>query len=361
MYLMPPNRPQEPKPPFCYQEETVTYKNTKDNINISGTLTFPHEKGPFATIILVPGMGPNDRNCTMLGHKPFLLLADFLTRYGYCVLRFDKRGIGKSNGTYSTAITSAQFANDVEAGIAYLKTRPDLIDQKQISLLGHSEGGMIAAIVTAQCPDVSALILLANVAFTSPKKACEQIGLLLRAHHASQECIDADFHIRKQLLEIVHTTENRSLAAQKMHIAFTNHWNNLPRHIRKELNHYQFDFAINAPNKHKVMHLFNSSWYRFFLHYDPLVTLEKITIPVLVLGGENDFIVSPQLTFPIIEKALQKAKNPHYTMLTMPHINHWFQTCKTGILAEYATIEETISPIVLETIVTWLKKQTHNK
>src|SRR5690606_29142835 len=139
------NRPQEPKAPFPYYSEDITFKNEKEGITLAGTLTLPEKTGNYPAVILISGSGPSNRNEEIADHKPFLLLADHLTKNGIAVLRFDDRGVGESGGDFQKA-TSADFATDVEAAFKYLKTRPE-INKKKIGLLGHSEGGMIAPMV----------------------------------------------------------------------------------------------------------------------------------------------------------------------------------------------------------------------
>src|SRR5262245_7486170 len=156
-------RPQTPKKPYPYEEIEVTYQNTKDNIKLAGALTLPRSEGPFPCVLLITGSGPQDRDETILGHKPFLVLADHLTRRGIAVLRVDDRGMGGSTGNVEDA-TSADFANDVLAGVAFLKTRKE-INPAQIGLIGHSEGAIIAPLVASQSKDIAFIVMLAGTAF----------------------------------------------------------------------------------------------------------------------------------------------------------------------------------------------------
>src|SRR6185295_17207958 len=155
------NRPQEPKKPYPYDEVEVSYRNQKDNIKIAGTLTLPRGGGPYPVVLLITGSGSQDRNETIAGHHPFLVLADYLTRNGIAVLRVDDRGIGGTD-IGSLSVTSENFAEDVLAGVSFLKQRKE-IDPRMIGLIGHSEGGMIAPMVAARCKDVSFIVLLAGL------------------------------------------------------------------------------------------------------------------------------------------------------------------------------------------------------
>jgi len=157
-------RPQEPKKPYPYLEEEVFYENKEAKITLAGTLTLPSQEGLFPVVLLITGSGPQDRDEAIAGHRPFLVLADYLTRQGIAVLRVDDRGVGRSTGDFSPA-TSEDFASDVLAGIAYLKTRKE-INPKKIGLIGHSEGGIIAPMVAVKSPDVAFIVLMAGTGLT---------------------------------------------------------------------------------------------------------------------------------------------------------------------------------------------------
>lgn len=351
-----PHRPQTPQPPFPYTREEVSYENKDRGITLSGTLSLPNSREPFPVVILIAGMGSNDRDYSMLGHKLFLVMADYLVCHGIAVLCFDKRGVGKSTGTYSMNLTSKDFADDVLASIEYLKTRKD-INIKHIGLLGHSEGAIIASMVGSQSKDVSFLILLAGNVLTNIMEIVDQIALQLRADGASQEMITSDNRIRKELLEIVKQEPNFERASKYMHQAVSNYWITLAKEKQEALE--KIPFAITNTKADSYIAMFNSPWYRYFLNYNPVTTLEKITIPVLALNGDTDFITSSEKNLPIIARALQEADNQDYTIIALRKMNHWFQECQTGALAEYSTIEETISPKVLKLIAEWIVEQAN--
>ncbi len=349
------SKPQEPKPPYPYSQEEVRYENSSAHITLAGTLTLPQSQGPFPAVVLVHGMGPQDRDYTMMGHKLFLLLADHFTRNGIAVLRYDKRGIGQSGGTFSSAVTSKDLATDVVAGIDYLKTRAD-ITIKKIGLIGHSEGGLIASMVTADSSDIAFLVLMAGAVTTAVAAIVEQAGMQLRADGASEELVALDAVIRKQILSIV-IQEADSLKAEKQIRGTIELF--LEGLTEKQAHDYgKFVFGISKAKIEHIIKMFNSPFYRYWLSYNPLTALSKITVPVLGLTGDHDFIVTSKLGNPLLSSALKKAGNRDYTVLEIPNANHWLQTCKTGAFAEYGTIQETIAPEVVTLINDWVVART---
>ncbi len=346
-----PSRPQKPKLPFPYHEEEVSYENKADGITISGTLTIPSKEEKFPVMFLVSGMGPNDRNYTMLGHEPFLVLSDYLTRLGIAVLRVDKRGVGKSTGTFDTAVTSKDLAGDVVAGIEYLKTRKE-INVKQIGLIGHSEGGMIASMVAASSKDIAFLILMAGAIATTVDDVIRQVAMQLRADGATDEMITEDSKVRKQLLSVVRQKENFQVAESKMREIITSYFEELSATLREESE--RLFFAIQEPKADAIISFFNSPTYRYWLSHNSVSILKQITIPVLAINGDLDFITSSKITLPIVSKALNVAGNRDFVILEMPKLNHWFQNCKSGSIAEYGALEETISPKALQVISDWI-------
>lgn len=342
-------RPQEPKPPYPYAAEEVSFENMADGIMLSGTLTLPKASKPVAAMLLISGMGPNDRDYTMMGHKLFLVLADHLTRQGIAVLRYDKRGVGQSTGMYDASLTSEDFARDARAGIDYLKTRPE-IDSKQIGLIGHSEGGMIAAMVAAQVPEVAFVVSLAAPMSTNIETIVAQVAYQLRADGASDAMVSLNGPVWRKVLAFAKDEADPKVAADKMRQAIEQYLRVMPEAQKVEAE--KLSFAITAANADGLIEMFNSPWYRFFLHYDPAVTLKKLKMPVLVLNGDHDWIALSSISLPIARESLKGNKSCAIT--EMPNMNHWFQTCKTGALAEYGALEETMSPVALHTISQWI-------
>jgi dienelactone hydrolase len=328
-------RPQNPIKPYPYREEEVSYANKAQNVTLAGTLTIPQGKGPFPAVLLIPGSGAHDRDESLMGHKPFLVLSDYLTRQGIAVLRVDDRGVGKSTGSMSR-VTTADLATDAEAGVAYLKTRPE-VDVHKIGLVGHSEGGAIAPMVAARNPDVAFIVMMAGPGIPGDEILVTQSEKIAEA--AGQSHDDA---------EKAGTKEREILALVKKGGDDTT----LETQLRAKL---EGDVPKNQLTMQVKMIL--SPWFRYFIAYDPSPVLRKVKCPVLAVIGEKDLQVLPQQNLPAIRKALEEGGNPHFAVEELAGLNHLFQTAKTGAPNEYAQIEETMSPIALGKIGSWILKQ----
>lgn len=349
-----PKHPQEPVPPFPYDVQDVTYRNENANVTLAGTLTKPRGDGPFPVVILIAGMGATNRDGMMYGHKLYFVIADYLTRQGIAVLRFDKRGVGRSTGSFGMDVTSRELADDVQAGIDYLKTRND-IDHSKIGLIGHSEGGLIASLLATESKDVSFIVLMAGAIATSPEILAKQIAVQLQLDGASQELVSVMRNATEHLLTIVKNEHTVETAEQMLNEFVTDFLRDLPEALQAEATKYAF--AINHANAPMRLKMYNSLWYRWLLAQDGSQILSDVTVPFLAMYGERDFM-APAIMLSIVEQSMQNAGNCDYTVLTMPGLNHAFQTCVTGALAEYATITETVAPIVLETTGDWILKRT---
>jgi fermentation-respiration switch protein FrsA (DUF1100 family) len=329
-------RPQEPKKPYPYHSEDVSYQNkSASDVELAATLTLPQGKGPFPAVVLITGSGPQDRDEALFGHRPFLVLSDYLTRHGIAVLRADDRGVAKSTGNPSMA-TTADFATDTEAGIAYLKTRPE-INQQKIGLIGHSEGGMIAPMIAARNHSVAFIVMMAGTGVPGDAVLAEQTKLILMADGVSPEMAEQKKESELEVTALVKQETNSAALEKKLREKFSG----------------QF---TEAQLSESIMQM-NSPWMRYFISYDPAVALSKVTCPVLVLNGEKDLQVPPKQNLPAIRKALEAGGNKHFEIVELPGLNHLFQTAKTGSPSEYAQIEETIAPIALETMASWILKQ----
>jgi hypothetical protein len=330
-----PKRPQNPVKPYPYREEEVSYDNKVQNVKLAATLTIPLGKGPFPAVLLITGSGPQDRDESLLGHKPFLVLSDYLTRHGIEVLRADDRGVGKSTGVFGTA-TSADFATDAEAGVAYLKTRPE-VDAHKIGLVGHSEGGLIAPMVAARDKDVAFIVMMAGTGVLGDQILVAQGEAIQVASGKNPADAAKDAAKEREMLTLVETEKDDAV---------------LEKELREKLAGQVPDAQIGAQIKQ-----ITSPWFRYFLTYDPATALRKVTCPVLAINGEKDTQVPPKLNLPAIRKALEEAGNKHFEIDELPGLNHLFETAKTGAPAEYAEIEETMSPVAMEKISTWILKQ----
>ncbi|MGC2238620.1 MAG: alpha/beta fold hydrolase [Pyrinomonadaceae bacterium] len=343
------SRPQDPQKPYPYNEEEVSYKNAKDNIKLAGTLTLPRGAGTFPAVILITGSGSQDRNETVAGHRPFLVLADYLTRRGIAVLRVDDRGVGGTERG-SPNFTSENFSEDVLAGIEYLKTRKE-INPKQIGLIGHSEGGMIAPMVAARSKDTAFIVLLAGLGQTGEDVIYTQTELSQKMGGESRFVIDETRKILKTLLAIVKTETDTKRVEQRIDEA-------LSAHSAKFTEEQKKAFAPVEESIRTRKSMYVSAWFRYFVLYNPRPTLEKVKVPVLALNGENDVQVAWKENLDLIANGLKAGGNKDVTVKSFPKLNHLFQTSQTGALSEYDKIEETISPVVLETISDWILKHT---
>ena len=333
------NRPQTPKPPFSYLVEEVEYTNPASGFKIAGTLTFPKESKNNPVVILISGSGAQDRDETLFEHKPFWVIADFLTNNGIAVLRVDDRGVGGSEGNISEA-TSEDFAGDVQAGINYLKSRNE-INASQIGLIGHSEGGLIAPIVATQTKDVAFFIMLAGPGIVGEEILYEQGKLLNKAAGMTDEQAAQNTRLQETIFDIILNEKDSARQIERLQGAYSGGMYPIWPDERKAA----VDARINSVN---------SAWFRYFLTYDPYPTLTKVKCPVLSIIGEKDLQVPAESNTQAIKKALTKAGNQNFKTLKIDNLNHLFQNCETGGMQEYSQIEETFSVEVLEIMRDWI-------
>jgi len=343
-------RPQTPKPPFPYRSEDVVYENKESGIKLAGTLTLPAGKGPFPAVILITGSGAQDRDESILGHKPFLVLADYLTRRGVAVLRVDDRGVGGSTGSTKTS-TSADFAGDALSGLAFLKKRSD-IDFNKLGMIGHSEGGLIAPIAASRSEDVAFIVLMAGTGLPGSEILETQGRLILKAGGASESEMKKERNQQKRLIDIISTEKDEKAAEKKLATAWKEIVAAMPESERKALD------ATGGPLHEAAIKGFNNTWFRYFLTYDPRPTLRTVQCPVLAINGEKDLQVSAKENLAEIAKALLEGGNKNVKTVELRGLNHLFQPCKTGSPSEYASIETTIAPEALKTIGDWIVLQT---
>jgi len=343
-------RPQEPKKPYPYDEVEVAYENAAGGVKIAGTLTLPRGDGPFPAVLLISGSGPQDRDEQILGHRPFLVLADHLTRHGIAVLRVDDRGVGGSTGDWLSA-TMEDVAGDVLAGVAFLKQQPK-IDANKIGLVGHSEGGIVAPIAAVRSPDMAFIVLLAGTGVTGEEIIFSQGKLIAKAMGASDEAIERQQELTRQYVALLKDDRTENVAERSQQL-LDEHFESLPEDERKQAEALRSIYEAN-------MRMSDSPWFRFFLTHDPRPTLRQVQCPVLAVIGENDLQVPAEENLREIERALAASGNTDYTVKELPGLNHLFQTSATGSIAEYATIEETIAPTALEFIADWIVERTRN-
>ncbi len=336
-------RPQEPVQPYPYLAEEVVFDNAAANARLAGTLTLPKTGGPFTVAVLISGSGPQNRDEELLGHKPFLVLSDYLTRNGIAVLRYDDRGTAASTGNFSLA-TTEDLATDAEAAIAFLKTRKE-INPEKIGLIGHSEGGVIAPLVASRSKDVAFIVMMAGTGIPGSSLLPLQSELISRAAGIPEAALAKSKEINATLFDMV----AKSKDPEKLQTQVTTYLNSVIKDL--PANEKPQGMSDEDLVKTQVSQLC-SPWMLFFLTYDPIPALKKVKCPVLAINGEKDLQVPPKENLGPIKKALKKNKS--VTIIEFPGMNHLFQECTTGSPDEYAQIEETLSPKMLKVVGEWL-------
>jgi len=328
------SRPQDPKPPFNYHVEEVTFRNEKEGFDLTGTLTIPEGDGPFPAVVLVSGSGQQNRDEELMNHRPFWVIADYLTRQGIAVLRYDDRGIGGSGGEVETA-TSMDFSYDAEAAFDFLRNQK-LIDASKVGILGHSEGGIINFMVSARRPEVAFLVSLAGPAVKGTEVLKAQGEAINRASGMTDEMIAFSSAASGQMYDIIEASSDREEADSL---------------LRQLVKGWGYGEELTEQTVGQLV----SPWMYYFLKYDPTEAIVKTNCPALLLNGSKDVQVVASQNLPAYEKIIADYGKTNLTLREMPDLNHLFQHCETGSPNEYFTIDETISPEVLELIVGFVK------
>ena len=328
-------RPQDPQPPFDYRIEEVSFVNEQEGNTLAGTLTIPAGKGSFPAMVLVSGSGQENRDEELMNHRPFWVIADYCARHGVAVLRYDDRGMGGSTGVVENA-TSLDFSYDAEAAFDFLRKQKH-IDASHVGILGHSEGGIINFMVSARRPEVAFLVSLAGPAVNGIEVLKEQQAAILRASGMTEEMIAFSQNSNKQLFDIVEASNDREEA------------DSLMRQLVK-------GWGYNEELTKQTVSQMTMPWMYYFLKYDPTEAIVKTNCPALLLNGTKDLQVLVTQNFPAYEKIIADYAKTNLTLRELPDLNHLFQHCETGAIEEYVTIDETISPEVLEMIVEFVKK-----
>lgn len=357
-------RPQEPKPPFPYRSEDVAYHHDParplaesfgagedaSGVTLAGTLTLPEGKGPFPAAVMITGIGAQDRDQSLLGHKPFLVIADALTRAGLAVLRVDDRGTGKSTGSFAEA-TSADFARDALAGLHYLKSRAE-IDPERIGLIGHSEGGLVAPMVAAGEGRelVAFAVLIAPPAVPLDEVILHQSRLMAQAEGAAEAEREIGDQLTRAALRIVAGNWAPAERKQQLREAAAHAWGVMSPPARAAS-------GASLEALQQRIESLDTPWMRYLVARDPAVELQAMTCPTLVLFGQKDLQVDPAQNEPPLRKAFADGGKVVPTIVVLTDHNHLFQQSKTGKPSEYGILEETFSDAALAVIRDWLAQQ----
>ncbi len=339
------NRPQTPKEPYPYTSEEVQFTNKKQNVSLGGTLTLPKGEGLFPAVVLITGSGAQNRNEELLGHKPFLVIADYLTRNGIAVLRYDDRGVGKSTGKFSEA-TTLDFATDAEAAFEFL-IKDKRINAGKIGLMGHSEGGVIAPIVASRNKKVKFIVLLAGTGVDGKALMLEQYRLILKASSIPDSIIGPLVDLNRQAFDIAMTIPDNAKAGVKIREITDSTIQKLGEETSKKYN-------LSKRTAEQLIMQVLTPWMKEFIRLNPADYLCKVNCPILALNGESDLQVPAAQNIPAIQKAVAKNKKGKLSVMTFPKLNHLFQTANTGSPSEYARIEETFNEGVLKEILKFI-------
>ena len=344
------NRPQEPKGPIDYHVEEVSFENKVEKFNLAGTLTYPKGEGPFPAVILVSGSGPQDRNEEILEHKPFLVIADYLTNQGFAVLRYDDRGTAQSKGDFSTA-TSVELSQDAESALDFLKENPK-INASKICITGHSEGAMIAVMLAARRKDIHSITLLAGPGIQGGDLLLLQQYLINKANGISEKSNKAMQRYNRKIYEIIQ--EQKCLSDAKPI---------LEKKIRRTLKKAKESELKGYPSKEALIqesiNTICNPWMFYFIKYNPKSDLEKVSCHVLALNGSKDLQVPPKENLGAMKQFIPKSDKSQI-FKELPNLNHLFQECETGNPMEYGKIEQTLQPEVLKVMSDWLKSIQNN-
>jgi len=342
-------RPQDPKD-FPYVQEEVQFTNPKAGDQLSGTLTMPANRKASKIVILISGSGPQDRNeeIPQFNHRPFLVWSDWLTRNGIAVLRYDDRGTAKSTGDFQAA-TTADFADDAEAAVNYIKSRADL-KGLSIGLLGHSEGGMIAPMVASRNNNVKFIVLLAGPGIPIAKLMVQQMEDISRSAGAADSVTKGAVNGNAKIYALMNSNKELPAAALKIKLDSLLH-DQFNTYRKAELGTLPIDQMVTSSSATVL-----KPWFRYFLGFNPSDYLVKVKCPTLALNGTNDLQVKCEPNLDAIKIALTKAGNKNFKMVPLPGLNHMFQKIVTGSVAEYSQLTETINPVALTTVSSWIKQ-----
>jgi hypothetical protein len=338
------HRPQTPVEPRPYDAEEVVVENPAAGVKLAGTFTRPRGGGPFPAVLLIGGSGAQNRDEEIFEHRPFLVLADHLTRHGIAALRLDDRGVGGSTGSLAL-VTLDDFAADAAAAVRFLAARPD-VDHARIGLVGHSEGGLVAPLVAAVDTSVAFVVLLAAPGIPGDSLLMLQGAAIMGVMNQPADMIGWNRRLQRVMFDQVKTASDSASLHQRLSRVISVALPLLPESRQGQ---------VNAQNLAGQVNMMTTRWFRSFVSCDPAPTLRKLRCPVLALTGEKDLQVLPEENLAGIEQALAEGGNREHRTVELPGLNHLFQTAMTGSPGEYGVIEETFAPAALDTITTWIE------
>jgi len=341
------NRPQTPKAPYPYITKEVTFTNKKAKIQLAGTLSIPDTTKVWPVVVLVSGSGPQDRNEALIRHEPFHVIADYFTRNGIAVLRYDDRGVGKSEGNFPAA-TTLDFSSDAASAVAYLKTLP-YINKKEMGMVGHSEGGIIVLMQAAENKSLRFVISMAGVSVPCSQLLVMQNDALLEGYGAPEEMREFFVNFNSALYTLIQIEENPEQLREKVTALFNESVAGLSDEQKKE-------FGLNDQYVTSQLMQLNTPWFRYFLSIIPTNYIKKIKINTLAINGSKDKQVPAEENMEAFKNYFVQRPGTYMDNHIFPDLNHLFQPCTTGLPAEYAMIETTIDPYVLEYMTNWIKK-----
>ncbi len=340
-------KPQTPKPPFPYLQREVKFTNREDGAILSGTLTYPKIGKHFPAVVLITGSGLQDRDEKIFNHKPFFVLSDFLTRNGIAVLRYDDRGFGKSTGDAYNA-TTLNFAMDARAAIEFLQSQ-EFVNHNKIGIIGHSEGGEIAAMIAA-AGDVNFAIMLAGPTIAGDSLLLEQNEKILLLSGVPASILAKYKQILKEIYKIAKSELSVQEADKIMQLKMNEFLRKLNENERKQ-------FPIKEKTISMISKQLLTPWFRYFMKYNPESDLSDVDVPLLALFASKDSQVLAKSNSAKLRQIINEKEKKNIEIKVFEGLNHLFQHCKTGNIDEYKDIEETISPEVLKYVLNWIKNR----
>ncbi|MFO8062588.1 MAG: alpha/beta hydrolase [bacterium] len=334
---------QTPEKPFPYKTEDVVILNPRDSIEIGATVTIPAGDPPFPAVVMVTGSGQQDRDETVFGHKPFLVLSDYLTREGIMTIRYDDRGIGETGGNPEPC-TSEDFARDAYYVYEYLLEMDESVDSLT-GILGHSEGGMIAQMLAAEHEDIDFIVLMAAPGVTGGEVVMMQSEAINTASGLDKTAVEEASRFQQRIIDAVRDIEEPAQIKAEIRSIMEEYRAKMPPEQQAQLTDNTIETQVEAAA---------SNWYRYFVRFDPAEYLKDIDCAVLAVNGGKDLQVPAEENLMRIGRILEENGNSNVTVKLFDDVNHLFQTAETGLTDEYYTLNETMNPAVMEYIAQWI-------